>query len=149
MIFFVKHPDLSRELSNNYTIFTELDINNVYMSPTSGNGSGNNPSGSSNNPLGSGNGGPPNPNNKPDPILDPESLDKNSKRKRPRNLLPYPEPLGYNSKRPKLNSDPIPYPRPNLNPDPLPDHESLGTKSNRRRPYYKLDFCLGKGKSIR
>lgn len=123
-MLFIHHPDLSIELLslfyNHYIDLIPLYNNNVNMSPSSSNGSGNNPLGSSNNPLGSSNSGPPNPNNKPYQILEPEPSDKNSKRKRPNN-----------------------------NPDPLPDYESLGKKSDRKRPYYRLDFTKGKGKCIR
>lgn len=139
MIFFVNFPGLGTELGNNYTYLTDLDNNSVNMDPTSGNGSGNNPPGSSNNPLGSGNGGPPNPNNKSDPILDPESLNKNSKRKRPQNLISNAESLDNNSKSK----------RPNLNPDPLPPYESLGMKSHRKSPHYRWEFSEGRGKCIR
>lgn len=137
------NPELGIELLNNYIELTYQDNNSIVnMSPNSGKGPDNYPLGSNNNPLGGG--GPSNPNNKPDPLLNPEPLDKN---KRPRRLLPNPETVWPNNNPdPLANSKPL---EPNYNPDPLPEYESLGKQSDRKRPYYRLDFCKGKGKCIR
>jgi hypothetical protein len=134
IILFTHYPELGEVLlnlifNNSEELIFQNNNNIVKMSPTSGKGPSNNPLGSSNNPLSSGNGGPPNPN-------------------KYRNLLPYPESLDKNSKRPNNNPESLDknYKSRNNNPDPLPDHESLSRESGRKRPYYRLDFTEGKGK---